>query len=164
MSNNVMTTREISLYENAIMAQLDADPLADATALKAVIDVVDVAEQIKRYTQVSDYLKGTVNLTVGTHGGVVSQNVFTSGGTDYVVGQDLPVIDGGTDGVGATATVATIGGTGDILTIDYVGGKGYVTPTLDLTAGTIDAVITIQATPYGAYDEIALVDGMLALV
>lgn len=164
MGNNVMTTRQISQYENAIMAQLDGDPLADATAMKAVLDAVDATAQLNRYTQAVNFLKGTVNLTQGTHGGVISENVFTSGGTDYTVGQDLPVVDGGSTGVGASATVATIDVGGEILTIDYVGGKGYVTPTLDLTAGTVDAVITIQATPYGAYDEVATLDGMLALV
>jgi len=164
MSSNVMTTRQLAMYEDAIMGQLNSDPLADATALKAVVDVIDSGQQIERYTQIVNRLKATVALTEGTHGGVVSENVFTSGGTDYTVGQDLPVVDGGSDGVGATATVATIDVGGEILTINYIGGKGYTTPTLDLTAGTVDAVITIQATPYGAYNEVTLVDDMLLLV
>ena len=164
MSNNVMTTRQISAYEDAMMDQLNADPLGSASDLKTIIDAVDLAQKINRYTQAVNFMKQTVALTKGTYGGVVSLTTITTAGTDYTVGQDLPVVDGGSTGVGATATVASIDGGGGIVTIDFVGGKGYVTPTLDLTAGTIDAVISIEATAYGAYDEIQIVDDMLALV
>lgn len=162
--SNILTTRELDLYREAAKAQLQTAPTGTPAAMLAVLEATDLAQKYERYDHVVSSLKRVYLLKEGIGGGVVSLDTLTSGGTDYTVGQDLPISESGSDGVGASATVATIDGSGAILTLDIVGGSSYDTPVLDLTAGTVDAVITLQATTYGAFDDEATLDDMLALI
>lgn len=162
--SNTLTTRKLDLYREAVKAHLIANPTGTDADMLAVMEGIDLAQKAERYGHVVDSLKLTYMLQSGIGGGVVSLDTLTSAGTGYTIGQNLPISEGGSDGVGATATVATIGGSGEILTLDIVGGSGYVSPVLDLTAGTVDAVISLQASTYGAFVDVDTLDDMLALI
>lgn len=163
MSNNVMTTAQLAKYEKAIKDQLNNDPLADATALKAIVDVIDATAQLERYTQVAIKIKSSANLGAGVHGGVVDGFSGVTGGTGYT-GLDGTEVTITGDGTGATATLIVVGDAVTGITI-LTGGLGYTTQAVDLSGiGGGNASMTVTATAYGAYNENTTLDGMIALI
>jgi len=160
--SNILTTKELAIYRQAIIDQFNTNPNGDGSAMQIVIDAVDDAQKLERYTQVVNNLKTTRNLS-GVQGGDLDVAVTVStAGTGYVAGTQYPV-DGG---AGGSMVILTVGGAGEILTAECNNlGKGYGTPTVDLTGdGDGLGVVALTAQPVTGLNQVNVLDDMLALV
>lgn len=143
-TENQLTGQTLDEYVRQLETDLATEP-ADAAALLVLMDTYDqgVNSRDLRFKQV---LKAWLQTKMAV-GGQVSDLTITLAGTGYVVGQQIPITG---DGQGAYAEVATVGGSGELLTVTMVNqGGNYTTATPDFTAAgngdaTGSAVLTYE--------------------
>jgi len=163
--SNILTTKELGIYRQAILDEFVATPLGDGTSMLAIVDALELANKLDRYTQVVDNLKTTRNLNGNLQGGdlVVAVTVSTAG-TGYSAGSTYPVT--GVTGTGGTMKILTVDTGGEILTAEVSSvGSGYDTPVVDLTgAGDGLGVVALTANAITGNSEVQTLDDMLALI
>lgn len=136
---NPLTPAALDEYVREVYETIIAGSPADAAAIATAIEAFDesAAVQQQRYKQLMDVVMNVrgVNLE---HGQVLSLAITTPG-SGYVAGDAIAVTTA--TGVGASARVKTVDGSGAILTVELlVAGEGYdvadTATTITSTAGT----------------------------
>jgi len=161
---NILTTKELGEYRQAIIDELAVDSMTTGAELEAIIDPFDSNKQLDRLTQVVDNIKSTHSLN-NVAGGVLSPAVtVTTAGTGYVEGATYPVA--GVSGSGGVMTILTVDTGGEILTAEVTNQSvGYDTPTVDLTGdGDGLAEVAVSASVITALDQSTVLDDMLGWI
>ena len=160
--SNILTTKELAMYRQAVIDQFDSTPNGDGDDMLIIVDGIDDDRKYDRYTQIVNNLKTTRNLA-GVQGGDLDVAVTVStAGTGYVAGTQYPVAGG--DGSGGSMVILTVGGSGEILTAECNNlGKGYATPTVDLTGdGDGLGVVALTSQAITGLNQVTVLDDMLA--
>lgn len=161
---NILTTKELGVYRQAILNELNGDPVITGVDLEVIVSAMDVLKYTDRLTQVVDNIKSTHSLDNVTGGDLVVAVTVSTAGTGYVALDTYPVA--GASGSGGVMTILTVGGSGEILTAEVTNvSVGYDTPTVDLTgAGDGAGVVALTANAITAFDQSTVLDDMLASI